>query len=136
MHLSDGESDVGSDVDLKRAYMGNICMRVSFGLMGSLLMCGPVMAQSQKIGDPPEFSNTRLVGFNDLQGRSAYQPTIHRQGDRWIAYIGHHGGHRHGAEAGQFAHRATGVQRNFDPRRYRSGTSEVSRPYSGPGRDL
>jgi hypothetical protein len=34
----------------------------------------------------------RLVGFNDLQGRSAYQPTIHRQGDRWIAYIGHHGG--------------------------------------------
>jgi hypothetical protein len=55
-------------------------------------MCGPVMAQSQKIGDPPEFSNIRLVGFNDLQGRSAYQPTIHRQGDRWIAYIGHHGG--------------------------------------------
>ncbi|HEY6858360.1 MAG TPA: hypothetical protein VI358_01055 [Pseudolabrys sp.] len=55
-------------------------------------MCGPVMAQSQKIGDPPQFSNIRLVGFNDLQGRSAYQPTIHRQSDRWIAYIGHHGG--------------------------------------------
>ena len=33
-----------------------------------------------------------LVGYNDLQARSAYQPTIHRQGDRWIAYIGHHGG--------------------------------------------
>jgi hypothetical protein len=32
------------------------------------------------------------VGFNDLQGRSAYQPTIHHQGNRWIAYIGHHGG--------------------------------------------
>src|SRR6266699_3068211 len=44
------------------------------------------------IGDPPEASNMRLVGFNDLEGRSAYQPTIHRQGDRWIAYIGHHGG--------------------------------------------
>jgi len=26
------------------------------------------------------------------QARSAYQPTIHHQGDRWIAYIGHHGG--------------------------------------------
>ena len=72
--------------------MGNIGIRFSVGLMGSLLMCGPVMAQSQKIGDPLEFSNMRLVGFNDLQGRSAYQPTIHRQGDRWIAYIGHHGG--------------------------------------------
>jgi hypothetical protein len=50
------------------------------------------VAQSQKVGDPPELNNTRLVGFNDLQGRSAYQPTIHHQGDRWIAYIGHHGG--------------------------------------------
>lgn len=46
----------------------------------------------QRIGDPPEASNMRLVGMNDLQARSAYQPTIHRQGDRWIAYIGHHGG--------------------------------------------
>ena len=34
----------------------------------------------------------KLVGTNDLQARSAYQPTIHHQGDRWIAYIGHHGG--------------------------------------------
>ena len=45
-----------------------------------------------KIGDPPEAMNMRLVGMNDLQGRSAYQPTIHRQGNRYIAYIGHHGG--------------------------------------------
>ena len=34
----------------------------------------------------------RLAGWSDLQARSAYQPTIHHQGDRWIAYIGHHGG--------------------------------------------
>ena len=49
-------------------------------------------AQQQVIGAPPEASNMRLVGTNDLQARSAYQPTIHHQGDRWIAYIGHHGG--------------------------------------------
>ena len=36
----------------------------------------------------------RLVGYNDLQARSAYQPIIHKQGDRYIAYIGHHGGIR------------------------------------------
>src|ERR1700690_4367653 len=58
----------------------------------ALLISGPAAAQSPKIGDPPEAANMRLVGFNDLQGRSAYQPTIHHQGDRWIAYIGHHGG--------------------------------------------
>ena len=40
----------------------------------------------------PEASNMALVGYNDLQGRSAYQPTIHQQDGRWIAYIGHHGG--------------------------------------------
>jgi hypothetical protein len=49
-------------------------------------------AQAPKVGDPPEAKNMRLVGYNDLQARSAYQPTIHRQGNRYIAYIGHHGG--------------------------------------------
>ena len=69
----------------------------------SLLLCGSAHAQSQtvqpeqkiteqKIGAPPEASNMRLVGYNDLQARSAYQPTIHHQGGRYIAYIGHHGG--------------------------------------------
>jgi hypothetical protein len=49
-------------------------------------------AQSPKIGDPPEAKDMRLVGMDDLQARSAYQPTIHKQGDRYVAYIGHHGG--------------------------------------------
>jgi hypothetical protein len=48
-------------------------------------------AHAQKLGDPAEAKNMRLVGFNDLQARSAYQPTIHKQGERYIAYIGHHG---------------------------------------------
>ena len=53
----------------------------------------PALAQSApKIGDPPEAKNMALVGYSDLQGRSAYQPTIHQQNGRWIAYIGHHGG--------------------------------------------
>ena len=36
--------------------------------------------------------NTRLVGTNDLQARSAYQPLPIQQGDRRILYVGHHGG--------------------------------------------
>src|SRR5471032_3103084 len=39
-----------------------------------------------------ESKNMHLVGYNDLQARSAYQPVIQHQGDRYIAYIGHHGG--------------------------------------------
>ena len=42
-------------------------------------------ANEQKIGDPPEAHDMRLVGYDELQARSAYQPTIHQQNGRWIA---------------------------------------------------
>jgi hypothetical protein len=60
-------------------------------LAGLVLADAPAVAQAPKIGEPEEANNIRLVGFNDLQARSAYQPTIHKQGDRYIAYVGHHG---------------------------------------------
>ena len=66
--------------------------RVKLAILVSMSLCAGAAAQQQKIGAPPEASNMKLVGYNDLQARSAYQPTIHHQGDRWIAYIGHHGG--------------------------------------------
>src|SRR5262245_31002417 len=53
-----------------------------------LWAAGPAAQQKQ----PAEKSNMELVGYSELQGRSAYQPLVHRQGDRWIAYVGHHGG--------------------------------------------
>jgi hypothetical protein len=34
----------------------------------------------------------RLVGRDDLQGRSAYQPIVHPYGDRRILFVGHHAG--------------------------------------------
>jgi hypothetical protein len=40
----------------------------------------------------PEAKDMALVGFNDLQGRSAYQPVVREQNGRWILYVGHHGG--------------------------------------------
>src|SRR6266850_977593 len=39
-----------------------------------------------------ERANMDLVGYDDLQNRSAYHSVIQKQGDRWITYIGHHGG--------------------------------------------
>ena len=61
-------------------------------LLASTMYLAPAAAEAPKVGDPPEARDMRLVGMNDLQARSAYQPTIHKQGDRTIAYIGHHGG--------------------------------------------
>jgi hypothetical protein len=66
--------------------------RAASAAAGLMILALPALAQSPKIGDPPEAKNMRLVGYNDLHGRSAYQPTIHHQGSRYIAYIGHHGG--------------------------------------------
>src|SRR3954464_3789721 len=60
------------------------------GLMTAI--SAPALAQAPKLGDPPEAKNMRRVGYNDLQARSAYQPTIHKQANRYIAYVGHHGG--------------------------------------------
>ena len=61
-------------------------------LAGLAAFASPALAQAQRIGAPPEASNMRLAGYNDLQARSAYQPTIAKQGDRYILYVGHHGG--------------------------------------------
>lgn len=50
-------------------------------------------AASQAAAHANEHKNMQLVGFDDLQGRSAYQPTIHRYANgRYIAFVGHHGG--------------------------------------------
>jgi len=50
--------------------------------------------QGTATGSKAEGRDMRLLGSHDLQARSAYQPVIHHQGDRWILYIGHHGGVR------------------------------------------
>src|SRR5713101_5200115 len=51
---------------------------------------GQPPSQGAKLANAAEHKDMDLVGFNDLQARSAYQPVVHRQGTRWIAYIGHH----------------------------------------------
>jgi hypothetical protein len=57
-------------------------------VVASVILCAGALAQQKQ----PEKKNMDLVGYNDLQGRSAYQPVIKKQGDRWIAYVGHHAG--------------------------------------------
>ncbi len=64
----------------------------------------------------PEESNMALVGYHDLQGRSAYQPLVHKQGDRWIAYIGHHGGFLTNPLNGKEEHNGTSILDVTDPR--------------------
>ncbi|MGH6768051.1 MAG: LVIVD repeat-containing protein [Xanthobacteraceae bacterium] len=93
--------------------------------VGLAILAAPAITQTRpqapKIGDPPEAKNMRLVGHNDLQARSAYQPTIVKQGGRYIAYVGHHGGSKrvpkpHNPLSGQDELNGTSVVDVTDPR--------------------
>lgn len=61
-------------------------------MAGLGLFHGGVASAADDVAGKAEASNMRLIAYNDLQARSAYQPVIHHQNGRWIAYIGHHGG--------------------------------------------
>ena len=62
------------------------------GLVLVSLAAGPASSQAPARGHGAEAHDMELVGHDELQGRSAYQPTIHQQRGRFIAYVGHHGG--------------------------------------------
>ncbi len=68
-------------------------------------------------GHAAEQMNMALLGHDDLQGRSAYQPVIHRQGSRWIAYVGHHGGRAPNPLTGRVEDNGTSIVDVTDPRR-------------------
>ena len=76
-----------------------------------LLVCAVALAQQKA-----ESRNMELVGYNDLQGRSSYQPTIHKQGTRWIAYIGHHGGTQLNPLTGKQENNGTSIVDVTDPK--------------------
>jgi hypothetical protein len=82
---------------------------VMLGLLGALLVgaAAPAPAEEQR--------NMRLVGSDDLQARSAYQPVVHHQGARWIAYVGHHGGKRMNPLTGQVEDSGTSIVDVTDP---------------------
>ena len=82
------------------------------GWMLSSLLAAPAISQHKA-----EKSNMELVGYNDLQARSAYQPVIQKQGERWIAYVGHHGGEQPNALTGQTEPNGTSLVDVTDPKR-------------------
>ena len=78
-----------------------------------------------------ESKNMRLVGYNDLQARSAYQPLIVKQGDKFIAYVGHHGGKHVNPMNGQTEDNGTSVIDVTDPKKPKYLTHIVGEPGEG-----
>jgi hypothetical protein len=82
-------------------------------------------------GHGAEQKDMNLLGASDLQGRSAYQPTIHQQGGRWITYIGHHGGQATNPLTGSLESNGTSIVDVTDPRSPRY-LAHVPGPPGGP----
>ena len=79
-----------------------------------IALCASVSAQHGA-----EQRDMALVGHDDLQARSAYQPAIHHQGDRWVAYIGHHGGIKRNPITGKDEQNGTSIVDVTDPKKPR-----------------
>ena len=75
---------------MTRLLMKFACLAVLAGLV--VLGAGSLSAHEDHDGDADDGAsrNMKLVGFNDLQARSTYQPTLHKQGGRYYIYAGHH----------------------------------------------
>ena len=82
----------------------------------SLAGCATVATTKRR---PAEAQNMALLGADDLQARSAYQPVIQQQGSRYIAYIGHHGGKAVNALTGKEEPNGTSIVDVTDPRKPR-----------------
>lgn len=83
-------------------------------LAGVLLLAAAAPGAAQ--APAAESRNMRLVGMHDLQGRSAYQPVVVKRGERWLAYIGHHGGLKPNPLTGQDELNGTSIVDVTDPR--------------------
>ena len=93
-------------------------MRRVVAVVGLLIAgCATARTTATAPGAAPEAKDMRLVGHEPLQARSAYQPLVVKQGERWIAYVGHHGGRRMNALTGQMELNGTSIVDVTDPAR-------------------
>src|SRR5205823_9004346 len=104
-------------------------VRLVLGLVVTLLAAGSAASQTTS-GHAAEAHDMELVGHDELQGRPAYQPTIHRQGARFIAYVGHHRGRARNPLTGAEEDNGTPIGDVTDPAKPRY-PSHIPRP---PGR--
>ena len=86
---------------------------LAFAVLGVMVDAGTA---GQSRLTEPEKNNMELVGAHDLQGRTAYQPLVHKQGDRWIAYVGHHGAYLPNPLTGKQEHNGTSILDVTNPR--------------------
>ncbi len=131
----------------------SVCLFLLLLFVASLPLCVTAQGNPHSTTPPPPNPadqqsawNMELVGFNDLQGRSTYQPIIIHQGGREIAYMAHHAGTAFNPLTGQTESNGTSIVDVTDPRNPKylfhipgpagsidAGGSQMARVCSGDG---
>ena len=93
--------------------MNRLCFACAAMIAVGFAISAPATAQDTT---KAEARNMRLVGYSDLQARTAYQPVIQKQGNRWIAYVGHHGDKKLNPLTGKIEDNGTSILDVTDPR--------------------
>jgi hypothetical protein len=78
-----------SGLDLAKLALATAALAAVVGCESAAPPAAPAQATER---DPVANLDLRLVGQNDLQARSAYQPIVHAYGERRILFVGHHAG--------------------------------------------
>ena len=81
-----------------------------------VLLAGVLLGVASTAQQNPDARDMRVLSHQDLQARSAYHPAIQRQGDRWIAYVGHHGGEQTNPLTGRPESNGTSIVDVTNPR--------------------
>jgi hypothetical protein len=98
--------------------MGDDALRKYVALF-ALFACTSAFAAApaKQEGHAADARNMRLLGAHDLQGRTAFETAIIKQGDRWISYVGHFGGKKLNPLTGQVEANGTSILDVTDPKK-------------------
>ncbi|HEX5049034.1 MAG TPA: hypothetical protein VFX89_18125 [Gammaproteobacteria bacterium] len=84
---------------------------------GAAAQSGAAAAGDTRGAAPDPFGavNLELVGHDDLQARSAYQPIVHAYGERRILFVGHHAGEAMNPQTGKVERNGLSIVDVTDP---------------------
>jgi hypothetical protein len=127
-----GESASGGGISRRQFAMGAAAGAAVAAGAGGLTAAEGRLRQRR---DRAERKNLELMGFDDLQARSAYQPLVEFNpiARRWIAYVGHHAGTAVNSLTGQEEPNGTSIIDVTDVRRPRYLFHIPGAPGTGEG---
>src|SRR5260370_318187 len=81
---------IGANMDRRKYFINALILSLLLAVFILFIPSAIAACRTASCDEKAEKKDMELVGYSDLQGRNSYMPVIQKQGDRWIAYVGHH----------------------------------------------